>query len=49
VVTGLLYIEEDSDDMHALNHTAVAPLHDLPYESLCPGSAALEELMDELE
>jgi 2-oxoglutarate ferredoxin oxidoreductase subunit beta len=49
VVTGLLYIEEDSDDMHALNHTAAAPLYDLPYETLCPGSAALQELMGELE
>jgi 2-oxoglutarate ferredoxin oxidoreductase subunit beta len=49
VVTGLLYIEEDADDMHALNHTVTAPLYDLPYEQLCPGSVALEELMGEFE
>ncbi|HYH81406.1 MAG TPA: 2-oxoacid:ferredoxin oxidoreductase subunit beta [Longimicrobium sp.] len=49
VVTGLLYIEEDAEDMHALNHTAAAPLYDLPHQQLCPGSAALEELMRELE
>jgi 2-oxoglutarate ferredoxin oxidoreductase subunit beta len=49
VVTGLLYIEEDADDMHALNRTIAAPLYDLPYEQLCPGSAALEELMGEME
>jgi 2-oxoglutarate ferredoxin oxidoreductase subunit beta len=49
VVTGLLYIEPDADDMHALNHTISAPLYDLPYESLCPGSAALQELMREFE
>jgi 2-oxoglutarate ferredoxin oxidoreductase subunit beta len=49
VVTGLLYIEDDAADMHALNQTVPAPLHDLPYETLCPGSAALDELMREFE
>lgn len=49
VVTGLLYLDEDADDMHALNRTVAAPLYDLPYETLCPGSAALDELMRELE
>lgn len=49
VVTGLLYIEDDAEDMHALNRTAAAPLHDLPYERLCPGGAALDELMREFE
>jgi hypothetical protein len=48
VVTGLLYVEEDAADMHALAQTVQAPLHDLPYEQLCPGGAALDELMDEL-
>jgi 2-oxoglutarate ferredoxin oxidoreductase subunit beta len=49
VVTGLLYVEEDAGDMHALNQTVQAPLYDYPYEQLCPGSAALDELMRELE
>jgi 2-oxoglutarate ferredoxin oxidoreductase subunit beta len=49
VVTGLLYIEDDAEDMHALNRTVSAPLHDLPYETLCPGGAALDELMREFE
>ena len=49
VVTGLLYLEDDADDMHALNQTVAAPLYDLPYEQLCPGSAALAELMREFE
>jgi 2-oxoglutarate ferredoxin oxidoreductase subunit beta len=44
VVTGLLYIDEASSDMHAANHTAARPLVELPYESLCPGGAALELL-----
>jgi 2-oxoglutarate ferredoxin oxidoreductase subunit beta len=49
VATGLLYLEDDADDMHALNRTVAAPLYDLPYESLCPGGAALDELMREFE
>ena len=49
VVTGLLYVEEDASDMHALNQTVQAPLYDYPYEQLCPGSAALDALMNELE
>ncbi|MFL5386613.1 MAG: 2-oxoacid:ferredoxin oxidoreductase subunit beta [Longimicrobiaceae bacterium] len=49
VVTGLLFMEEDAADMHALNQTVHAPLYDYPYEQLCPGGAALDELMRELE
>jgi hypothetical protein len=48
VVTGLLFVEDDAGDMHALNGTVARPLYDYPYEHLCPGSAALEALMDEL-
>ena len=47
IATGLLYIREDSADLHAREKTVATPLRDLPFESLCPGSAALEELMDE--
>ena len=47
IVTGLLYIDEQSSDMHDVANTVSRPLVDLPYESLCPGSAALEKLMDE--
>ncbi|HEX8695728.1 MAG TPA: 2-oxoacid:ferredoxin oxidoreductase subunit beta [Longimicrobium sp.] len=47
VVTGLLYISEEGSEMHALNETVDAPLVALPYEELCPGRAALEELMGE--
>jgi 2-oxoglutarate ferredoxin oxidoreductase subunit beta len=47
VVTGLLFIDESSHDMHAVNGTVAQPLVDLPYESLCPGNAALGELMEE--
>ncbi len=47
VATGLLYLEADGTEMHDLNATVEAPLVDLSYESLCPGSAALRELMEE--
>jgi 2-oxoglutarate ferredoxin oxidoreductase subunit beta len=47
VVSGLLFIDEESADMHAVNDTVDTPLTDLPYESLCPGRANLSELMDE--
>jgi len=44
VVTGLLYISQDSKDMHEQLGTTTASLSQLPYESLCPGSAELEKL-----
>ena len=47
VPTGLLYIERSSEDMHTLARTVATPLVDLPYEQLCPGSGALESLMEE--
>ena len=47
VVTGLLYIDKSGADMHAVSNTVERPLVELPYESLCPGSDALEKLMDE--
>jgi 2-oxoglutarate ferredoxin oxidoreductase subunit beta len=47
VVTGLLYLDESTADMHALNRTVEQPLVELPYESLCPGNAALAALMEE--
>ncbi len=47
VVTGLLHIDEGGRDMHDVSGTVETPLVDLPYESLCPGAAALEELMSE--
>jgi 2-oxoglutarate ferredoxin oxidoreductase subunit beta len=47
VVTGLLFIDPDTADMHSIARTVDRPLVDLPYESLCPGSAALADLMEE--
>src|SRR6476469_5222019 len=47
VVTGLLYLDESAPDMHAVAGTVETPLVDLAFEELCPGSAALAELMAE--
>ncbi|MDH3734222.1 MAG: 2-oxoacid:ferredoxin oxidoreductase subunit beta [Gemmatimonadota bacterium] len=45
VVTGLLFIDPDSRDHHAVMNTVEEPLWDLPFEDLCPGSDAMEALM----
>jgi 2-oxoglutarate ferredoxin oxidoreductase subunit beta len=47
VPVGLLFLDERGVEMHAANKTVDAPLSSLPYEALCPGSAALAELMEE--
>ena len=47
VVTGLLYIDQRAQDMHAVNGTVQEPLTRVPYEQLCPGSAALDALQEE--
>ncbi|MCC7194343.1 MAG: 2-oxoacid:ferredoxin oxidoreductase subunit beta [Gemmatimonadaceae bacterium] len=47
VATGLLYVEEGGEEMHALNRTVAKPLVELPFEELCPGNARLQELMAE--
>jgi len=47
VPTGLLYLDEDRADMHEMNNTPDTPLTRLPYEKLCPGSAALSRLQEE--
>ena len=44
VVTGLLYMNEQSKDLHEVNKTVAAPLTSLPYEQLTPGAAALAKL-----
>ena len=48
IATGLLYMEEGSGgEMHALNKTVQKPLVELTQAELCPGSKALDELMEE--
>lgn len=47
VVTGLLYVDKAAADMHGQNRSVEAALSTLPYAQLCPGNAALQELMEE--
>lgn len=44
VVTGLVYANGDVPDLHELSNTPQGPLASVPYERLCPGSAALADL-----
>ena len=44
VVTGLLYIDESTQDMHEQAETVPEPLTTLPFETLCPGNAELQKL-----
>ena len=44
VVTGLLYVDPDAEDLHAHLNTVEAPLNGLEAKELCPGSAALDKI-----
>ena len=44
VVTGLLYVDPESEDLHAHLDTVETPLNSLEADRLCPGSAALEKI-----
>jgi 2-oxoglutarate ferredoxin oxidoreductase subunit beta len=44
VVTGLLYVDAEPQDMHANLNTVAKPLNQLSESELCPGSKALEQI-----
>jgi 2-oxoglutarate ferredoxin oxidoreductase subunit beta len=44
IVTGLLYLEEESDDLHGYLGTLERPLNQLDETDLCPGSEALARI-----
>jgi 2-oxoglutarate ferredoxin oxidoreductase subunit beta len=44
IVTGLLYVDPEADDMHAHLDTVETPLNSLDASALCPGSAALDKI-----
>jgi 2-oxoglutarate ferredoxin oxidoreductase subunit beta len=46
MATGLLFIDQKSGDMHDMTATPEQPLTTIPYEKLCPGSAALDKLQE---
>jgi 2-oxoglutarate ferredoxin oxidoreductase subunit beta len=48
ILTGLLYIEPQSTDLHRTLHTSDRPLNSLGQEELCPGSAVLAGINAEL-
>jgi 2-oxoglutarate/2-oxoacid ferredoxin oxidoreductase subunit beta len=41
ILTGLLYVNENSVDLHQLLDTSARPLNSLPQKELCPGNDAL--------
>jgi 2-oxoglutarate ferredoxin oxidoreductase subunit beta len=44
IVTGLLYVEDEADDLHEHLNTVATPLNALGEKELCPGSAALDKI-----
>jgi 2-oxoglutarate ferredoxin oxidoreductase subunit beta len=44
IVTGLLYLDPESDDMHGYLGTVEQPLNELAERELCPGNEALQRL-----
>jgi 2-oxoglutarate/2-oxoacid ferredoxin oxidoreductase subunit beta len=44
IATGLLYVDKQASDMHDTSQTTDVPLSQLPFDKLCPGRAALDEL-----
>jgi 2-oxoglutarate ferredoxin oxidoreductase subunit beta len=47
IATGLLFLDETVADLHEMNQTARTALSRMPYDKLCPGAAALEELQED--
>jgi 2-oxoglutarate ferredoxin oxidoreductase subunit beta len=48
VLTGLLYVEPETQDLHRIINSSDRPLNKLQQTELCPGSAALEKLNQSL-
>ena len=48
ILTGLLYMNPDTSDLHDLIQTSDRPLNSLSQAELCPGSRALESLNSSL-
>ena len=44
IVTGLLYVDKEPEDLHQSFNTVDAPLNSLGEKDLCPGSAVLEKI-----
>jgi 2-oxoglutarate/2-oxoacid ferredoxin oxidoreductase subunit beta len=48
ILTGLVYIEPNTNALHDVLESSEKPLNSLKKEVLCPGSAALEDLNESL-
>jgi len=48
VVTGLLYVDKDAQDLHAAMRTSAQPLNSLGVDRLCPGASVLDKLNQSL-
>ena len=44
VVTGLIFLDHEPEDLHGSLNTVTDPLNRLADKELCPGSAALEKI-----
>jgi len=44
IVTGLLYVDPEAEDLHSHLNTVESPLNTLEAADLCPGSAALDKI-----
>lgn len=44
ILTGLLFIDENSNDLHSILNTSSTALNSLGKDALCPGSEALDKL-----
>jgi 2-oxoglutarate ferredoxin oxidoreductase subunit beta len=44
IVTGLLFVDPEPEDLHAAQNTVARPLNGLDDAALCPGAAALEKI-----
>jgi 2-oxoglutarate ferredoxin oxidoreductase subunit beta len=49
ILTGLLYVNGDADDLHGHLKTVQQPLNRLGEAELCPGAAALVALNADLQ
>ncbi len=44
IITGLLYLDDLADDLHATSNTVDEPLNQISYQNLSPGAEALEAI-----
>ena len=48
ILTGLIYMDKDSRDLHDVLETSQRPLNTLTEDDLCPGSRVLENINESL-